>query len=211
MRILPAVLTDDPLDLERKLRQAESFTDAVQVDIMDGLFVPSRSISASDLAAVPNRLALETHLMVKEPENYLEGFRRAGAQRIVFHYESTATPEAVVRLARSLGVKVGIAINPDTPLNALTGLVRLVDSVLFLTVHPGFYGKEFIPGVLGKVRLFRREYPGVETGVDGGIKEANLKVVRESGADYACVGSAIFLDSDPAARFRSLARLAEDD
>lgn len=211
MRILPAVLTDDPKDLERKLRQAESFTDAVQIDVMDGLFVPSRSISAADLAAVPTRLKLEVHLMVNEPGSCLEAFRRAGAERIAFHYEATPSPAEVVRLARGLGVKVGIALNPDTPIAALSRLVASVDWMLFLSVHPGYYGKEFIPAVLEKVRRFRRDYPGVEVGVDGGIREANIEQVKASGADYACVGSAVFHDDDPATRFRALTRLAADD
>ncbi|MBI4287290.1 MAG: ribulose-phosphate 3-epimerase [Chloroflexi bacterium] len=210
MRILPAILTEDPVDLERKVRQAESFCDWAQIDIMDGKFVPSRSIDASHLCNIKTRLNMEVHLMVKEPAAQIEGFVRAGAKRIVFHYEAASSPDEVAREARKLGVSVGVAINPETPVTSLLKLRERLDFVLFLSVNPGFYGKEFIPGVLDKVRESRELRPNLEVGIDGGIKAANIKRAKAAGVDYACVGSQIFNHVAPKEAYMALLGLVKD-
>jgi ribulose-phosphate 3-epimerase len=209
IRIVPAILTNDPLALEKLVRQTESFTDFAQFDIMDGKFVPSHSVSCEQIAALKMKLRWEAHLMVLKPEDCLEDFKKAGAQKIVFHDEATPTPEKVIRSIRKLGMQAGLAINPDTSINAIKSLVKKVDSVLFLSVHPGFYGAEFIPEVLDKIVAFRKVYPGMETGIDGGIKENNITQIARSGVDFICVGSAIYLEPDPAACYRRLQALAE--
>jgi ribulose-phosphate 3-epimerase len=209
-RVVPAILTDNPKALETMVRQAESFTNWVQFDIMDGRFVPSRSISYEHLARLPMKLSWEAHLMVAEPENYLEGFKRAGAQKVVFHYEANRSPQKVISTARRLGLGVGLAINPDTPVSAILTLVDKVDSVLFLSVYPGFYGKEFIPGVLDKIREFKSLCPGVETGIDGGIKESNITGVVQTGVAFIYIGSAIFHQKNPADSYRRLSALAKE-
>ena len=129
-QVIPAILTDDPKALENMVRQAETFTTYVQFDIMDGQFVPSQSISWEHLAGLPIiGLSWEAHLMVLRPEDYLEGFQQAGAQKVVFHYEATPSPQEVISLARELGLGVGLAINPETPLSAILPLVDEVDGV----------------------------------------------------------------------------------
>ena len=208
IRILPAILTDAPAELEKLVRQAESFTDAVQFDIMDGKFVPSNSVSCEDIAKLKTKLNWEAHLMVLHPEDCLEGFKQAGAQKIVFHYEATPSPEKIIRSIRKLGMQAGLAINPETLIKAIKSLVKHVDSVLFLSVNPGFYGAEFIPEVLDKIVEFRKVYPEMETGIDGGIKESNIAQIARSGVDIICVGSAIFRQPDPAASYRHLIELA---
>ena len=191
-RVVPAILTDDPKALENMVRQVKNFTDWVQFDIMDGEFVPSKSITYEHLARLLMKLGWEAHLMVKNPENYLAGFKQAGAQKVVFHYEATRSPQEVISLARRLGLGVGLAINPDTPISAILPLTDEVDSVLFLSVYPGFYGKKFIPEVLDKIGEFKGICPGVKTGIDGGIKESNITRVAQAGVDFIYVGSAIF-------------------
>ncbi len=208
-QVVPAILTGDPQALESMIRQSESFTSWVQFDIMDGKFVPSRSITARQLASIPMRLGWEAHLMVKNPEKYLTGFKRAGAQKVVFHHEATGSPLKVISLARALGLEVGLAINPDTPLSAILPLVDKVDSILFLSVYPGFYGKEFIPGVLDKIREFGSLCPDTESGIDGGIKEDNITTVAQTGVDFIYVGSAIFRQQDPGGSYRCLSALAK--
>ena len=208
-RVVPAILTDDPKAMEQMVRQAQSFTSYVQFDFMDGQFVPSRSVTWEHLASLPMRLNWEAHLMVLHPENYLEGLRETGAQRVLFHYEATASPQEVIARARGLSVEVGLAVNPETPVSAFRQLASQVDSVLFLSVHPGFYGSKFIPEVLAKIAEFRRACPGVETGIDGGIKESNIVQIARSGVDVIYVGSAIFLQPDPAQSYRQLATLVE--
>ena len=208
-QIVPAILTDDPESLETMIRQAETFTNYVQFDIMDGRFVPSCSVGCEDIAALSTKLNWEVHLMVQQPEKYLECFQKAGAKKVTFHFESTLLPEDIISQARRLGLSVGLAINPDTPVSAILPLVDEVDSVLFLTVHPGFYGSQFVPGVMDKIAQFHSTMPHVKIGVDGGIKENNIARIAQIGVDFICVGSAIFLQTDPAASYRRLAALAQ--
>ncbi len=208
VRIVPAILTEDPATLRMMVRQAETFCGYVQFDIMDGDFVPSRSVSAADISALKTTLKWEAHLMVRHPETYLAGFQRAGAARVVFHYEATDKPLETIAVARSLGISIGIAINPDTDVSGILPLVEKIDSVLFMSVNPGFYGSPFIPAVLDRVSLFRRQYPNISIGMDGGIGEGNIKKVAASGADDLCIGSAIFRNPDPAQSYRRLTRLA---
>lgn len=209
-RVVPAILTNDAKSLETMVRQAETFTNWVQFDIMDGKFVPSGSISYRHLASLPMKLGWEAHLMVERPEDYLKGFQGAGAQKVVFHYEATRSPEEVISLARSLGLEVGLAINPDTPISAILPLADKVDSVLFLSVYPGFYNRAFIPGVLDKVTRFGTACAGTEIGIDGGIKESNIAAAARAGADTIYVGSAVFLQENPGESYRHLVTLARD-
>jgi ribulose-phosphate 3-epimerase len=209
VRTVPAILTSDPVELEKLVRQAESFTDYVQLDIMDGRFVPSRSVSCEQVAALKTRLRWEAHLMMLHPEECLEAFRAAGAEKIVFHYEATTSPESVIRRIKELGLPAGLAVNPETPVNVIEHLAGELDGVLFLSVNPGFYGARFIPAVLDKIRAFRRSHPCLETGIDGGIKPNNILEIARTGVDVIYIGSAVFLQPDPATAYRRLTELAE--
>jgi ribulose-phosphate 3-epimerase len=209
-RVVPAVLTDGPAALVSMLRRAELFADWVQIDIMDGLFVPSVSISSRDIARAVPKIDWEAHLMVKDPEKYLEDFYSAGAKKIVVHYESAKESASdVIEHITSLGMRAGLAVNPETSATVLDdNLVNRLESVLFLAVHPGFYGAKFIPEILDKISLFHRLCPGVRIGIDGGIKAGNIIQVAQSGVNEICVGSAIFAQPDSAASFKELTRLA---
>jgi ribulose-phosphate 3-epimerase len=209
IRIVPAILTDDPEALAKLVRQAETFTDYAQFDIMDGEFVSSRSVSCQQIAGLKTRLKWEAHLMVRHPEDCLEDFRKAGARKIVFHYEATHDPLKIIRKIKKLGMKAGLAANPETPIAAIKPLVKDSDSVLFLSVNPGFYGAKFIPEVLDKITAFRKLYPEKETGIDGGVSESNIGQIARTGVGVIYVGSAIFLQPDPAAAYRRLKKLAE--
>lgn len=209
-QVVPAILTDDAQALETMVHQAEAFTNWVQFDIMDGKFVPSHSMTYQHLASLPMKLGWEAHLMVERPEDYLKGFKRAGAQKVVFHYEATRSPEKVILLARGLGLEVGLAVNPDTPISAILPLADRVDSILFLSVYPGFYNREFIPEVLDKIARFRTTCPSMEIGIDGGIKESNIATVARAGADAIYVGSAIFLQKNPRESYYRLTALAQE-
>ena len=208
-QVVPAILTDDPKALKTMVRQAETFTNWVQFDIMDAQFVPSQSITYEHLGNLPMKLSWEAHLMVLNPEEYLEGFKKAGAKKIVFHYEATRSPRGVISLVRHLGLGVGLAINPDTPVSAILPLASEVDSVLFLSVYPGFYGKEFIPEVLTKVAEFGTACPNVEIGIDGGIKEGNITKIARAGVSVIYVGSAIFSKEQPGNSYHHLITLAQ--
>jgi ribulose-phosphate 3-epimerase len=128
---------------------------------------------------------------------------------VVFHYEATDSPREVISLARDLGLGVGLAVNPDTSVSSFLPLADEVDSILFLTVHPGFYGSKFIPEVMDKVAELRSGRPDMEIGVDGGIKESNITEVAQTGVDVIYVGSAIFRQPQPGESFRRLQALAQ--
>ena len=208
-RTVPAILTEDPATLKKLVNQTGRFTDYAQLDIMDGDFVPSRSVTCAQIAAVKPGIKWEAHLMVRRPEDCLEDFKKAGAQKIVFHYEAAPDPAMVIKKIRKLGMGAGLAVNPETPLTAIENLIDKVDSVLFLAVHPGFYGAKFIPEVLDKIVEFRKRYPKVETGIDGGVKENNIAEIARTGVDVIYIGSAVFLQPDPALAYRRLTELAE--
>jgi ribulose-phosphate 3-epimerase len=204
IRIVPAVLTEDPQDLTRMLQYAVTYTDFVQIDIMDGQFVPSRSITWQDIQKVTPRPGWEVHLMVKSPEKALANYQKAGAIKAVFHYEATSQREAVIATARKLGIKIGMAINPETSVTTILPLADKVDSILFLSVNPGFYGAKYIPEVLNKVRELHQLRPFLLLSIDGGINEKNLLEVAASGVREICVGSGIFRQPDPAVAYRKL-------
>jgi ribulose-phosphate 3-epimerase len=208
IRIVPSVLTDDPGSLEEMLHKAEKFTGFVQIDIMDGRFVPSLSITAKDIARVKTSLKWEAHLMVENPEDHIKDFSDAGAQRLIFHLETVQSPEKMIARIREHGLEAGIAVNPATAVSGLYPLADMLDSVLFMSVHPGFYVSRFIPEVLPKITGFRELYPDIETGIDGGIKENNISLVAGTGVNSICVGSAVFCREDPAESYRHLEALA---
>ena len=147
--------------------------------------------------------------MVLRPENCLEDFKKAGAQKIVFHYEATPSPEKIIKAIRKLDMQAGLAVNPETPNSVIKPLIKQIDSLLFLSVNPGFYGAKFIPEVLDKITDLRKKYPELEIGIDGGIKENNIVQIARTGVDVICVGSAIFLQPDPAASYKRLKTLAK--
>jgi len=208
VRVVPALLTNDRSELRRMVDVANKFAPFVQVDIMDGRFVDSTSISADDLAECSMGFKWEAHLMVEDPSTYLKPFMEVGATRVIFHIESNDDPGDVIARARSLGIGIGVAINPDTPVSAVEAVLPLVDSLLVMSVYPGYYGAAFVPEVLDKSVAVRRGYPELELGIDGGIKEGNLGNVARAGFDTICVGSAIFRAPDPVASYRRLSQLA---
>ena len=209
VRVIPAILTDDPIDLGKMVFVTEQFTDFAQFDIMDGQFVPSTSITCQDIAALSPKIRWEAHIMVMHPENYLEEFKRAGAEKIIFHYEATPSPEAVIEQIKKLGMEAGLAVNPETSVRSFAPLVKSHDSILFMSVVPGYYGAKFLPEVLDKIADFKKAHPVKSVGIDGGIKEGNITVAAEGGINDICVGSAIFMQPDPGEAYRKLVRLAE--
>lgn len=207
MRIVPAILTNDSQDLKDKINLAATFTDYVQIDIMDGQFVPSRSVPAEALLNLETKLRLEIHLMVKKPVNYIAGFKRIGAQRIIFHYEASGNQAQTIKKIKAENIQPGLALNPATPVEAIKRFLPELNSILVMTVNPGFYGSKFIPECLKKVGEIRNlDFRG-EIGVDGGVNQENIEKLKNIGLDYVCVGSAIFVQDDPRKAFLNLKTL----
>ena len=209
IRIVPALLTDDPAALNQMVNSISGVVPWAQVDIMDGQFVPSKSIGWQQVKAAKIPFDWEAHLMVKEPETYFSGFKSARARRVIFHFEAVIDVQTAIARARKLELDVGLALNPGTPVSAISDFLPLLDSVLIMSVVPGFYGSKFIPEVLDKVGQIRALKPEVSIGIDGGINESNLLEVAASGIDDICVGSAIFLAPDPQRSYRHLQALVD--
>jgi len=208
-KIVPAILTDDPKALVQMISSAEKFCDLVQIDIMDGKFVPSKSINSDDLKKIKTNLYLEVHLMVLNPENYFKGFKEAGAKRIIFHYEAAPRPKELIDTLKKLKIKPGIAINPETPVTAIDPFLDELDMVLLLAVNPGFYGSPFIPEVLQKARELSQMRKKIILALDGGVKFDNVREIADSGVEQIDVGSAIFKNGDPRANYKKFAELVK--
>lgn len=207
MRVTPAILANDFQQLAMLIRKAETFADYIQVDIMDGEFVPSTSVSREELAGVKTSLRNEAHLMVARPEDWLETLAEFGSEAVLFHFEAVADPASMIGTIREAGFGVGLAVNPETTVGDIQGLVDEVDSVMFMAVHPGFYGAAFIPEVLDKIGELKEMFPDTQVGVDGGIKEDNALLAKQARADFVCIGSAIFQAPDPGQAYDRLKKI----
>ena len=197
--IAPSVLSADFARLgEESAHALASGADLLHLDVMDGHFVPNLTMGP-DLCrglsrALPGVL-LDVHLMVTDPGRFVEAFAKAGAGHVTFHVEvlPEAGARALVDRVRALGMTVGLAINPPTPVEAILSLAAIVDMVLVMSVNPGFSGQAFIPEVLAKVRRIAPMLrPEQRLEMDGGISPANARAVREAGCDVIVAASAIF-------------------
>jgi ribulose-phosphate 3-epimerase len=183
----------------------------LHLDIMDGHFVPNLSYGLAVVETVRRltKLPIETHLMITEPEKWVERYINAGADLATIHYEATKNPTAVLRQIRSLGAAAGLALNPETPLSAIEPCLADCDTVLVMSVHPGFGGQTFEPIALEKLRALRdRPGPGPLREIDGGIHEQTIGEASAAGAQLYSVGSAIFHSQDYRATIDHLTTLA---
>ncbi len=201
--IAPSLLSADFGRLAEEIRAAEKAgADLLHVDVMDGRFVPNITIGPPVVAAIRKAatLPLDVHLMIVEPERYLEAFAAAGADVITVHAEATPHLQRAVARIRELGKKAGVALNPGTSVSAVEWVLTDVDMVLLMTVNPGFGGQAYIPSMTGKIELLRSQLTrsgiAVDIEVDGGVKEDNVAQVAKAGANVIVSGSGIFGTKD---------------
>jgi ribulose-phosphate 3-epimerase len=199
IKLAPSILAADFARLGEQVRAAEQAgADRIHVDVMDGHFVPNISMGPVVVKALRpvTRLPLETHLMIEEPDRYLDAFAEAGADTILVHVENNANLHRTVQHVKHLGKKVGVVLNPATSAVTLEEILPDVDLVLVMTVNPGFGGQEFIHGTLGKIRRVRQMIDqlkrDIELEVDGGIEPHTAPLVVEAGARVLVAGSAVF-------------------
>jgi ribulose-phosphate 3-epimerase len=217
VKIAPSILSADFGHLDRDIKViAEAGADWVHVDVMDGHFVPNITLGPALTAAAgrASDLPLDVHLMIENPDLYLEDFARAGAAWLTVHQEACPHLHRTVQAIRELGVRPGVALNPATPIGSLEEILPDLDLVLIMTVNPGFGGQKFIPGTLEKARRMKEMI--VATGseavleVDGGVGAANAAELRDAGVDVVVAGSSVFRHDGGAAAGVQALRAALD-
>jgi ribulose-phosphate 3-epimerase len=204
--LVPSILSADFTRLGDQVRDAEAAgAERIQVDVMDGHFVPNITMGPMILEAVRRctRLPLEAHLMITNPELYIDTFARAGADLIIVHYEVCPHLHRVIQQIRAAGKMVGVALNPSTPVFMLDDMLPLLDLLLIMTINPGFGGQALIPETLPKISKARRMI--LERGlkcdveVDGGINAETIPAVVQAGASMLVAGSAVYNDKETVA------------
>lgn len=215
-RIAPSILAADFSRLGEEVAAVAPYVDMLHIDVMDGHFVPNISLGMPVIRSMRpvTDLLFDCHLMITNPDVYLEPLRAAGADLVTVHIEAHPDPTGVARHARELGLRFGLVINPPTPFSAVEPYVELCDMVVVMSVHPGFGGQGFIEAVLPKIEAARkfvdlRALP-TDIQVDGGIGPDTISGARSAGADVFVAGSAVFGASDPVAAVAELRRLTTE-
>ncbi len=205
IRIAPSMLAADFLRLEKDVELVNKYADIFHLDIMDGVFVPNISYGFPVVEAIAGiaEKPLDVHLMIVEPEKYIERFAKAGASMISFHLNATSDPAAVLRQIRSYGVRAGLVINPDLPVESLYPYLRDADFILLMSVFAGFGGQKFIETTYERIRTLKAELERqtlqIPIEVDGGVSASNAAALIDAGAEILVAGSAVFKADDPAA------------
>ena len=201
--IAPSILSADFSKLGDEIRSVEKAgADWIHIDVMDGHFVPNITIGPLIVEAARRitSLPLDVHLMIENPDRYIEDFAKSGADLISVQVEACIHLNRTIQLIKSLDLRAGAVLNPSTPLSAIEWILEDVDFVMIMSVNPGFGGQQFIPGSIDKIRALRKiiQDRGLSTlvEVDGGVNEKTIKGISDAGADVFVAGSAIFKSPD---------------
>ena len=202
--IAPSLLAADFLQLQNACTMLnESEAEWFHLDIMDGRFVPNISYGPMVVEFIRKTTTkfCDVHLMIEEPERYTEAFKKAGADGITVHYEACTHLHRNIQQIKDLGLKVGVALNPHTPIELLKDVLQDIDLVLIMSVNPGFGGQSFIPHTINKIKRMREmideQLLNVKIQIDGGVTTDNASLIVEAGADVLVAGSFVFKATDP--------------
>ncbi len=211
IKVAPSILSADFSVLGEEIKKIESSkADMVHIDVMDGHFVPNITIGPLVVSSIRplTKLPLDVHLMINNPDRYLEAFKDAGADIITVHSEAVHHLDRVVSQISEMGLKAGVSLNPSTPETAIEYVLDKIDMILVMTVNPGFGGQSFIGDMLKKISRLRKTISernlNIDIEVDGGINEDTVSKVTNAGANVLVAGSAFFSSEDPLAFVRML-------
>ncbi|WP_421384529.1 ribulose-phosphate 3-epimerase [Bacillus salacetis] len=216
VKIAPSILAADFANLADEIKDVEAGgADYIHVDVMDGHFVPNITLGPMIVKAVRpvTDLPLDVHLMIENPDQYIEAFVEAGADYITVHAEATPHLHRTIQLIKSRGIKAGAVLNPGTPVEMIKHVIEDLDMVLLMTVNPGFGGQSFIQSVVPKIRevheLAQQFNPALEIEVDGGVTVETAKLCTEAGANVLVAGSAIYNETDRGQAIAAIRKAAE--
>ena len=216
-KLSPSILSADFSRLKDEIQAVEEAgADYIHIDVMDGHFVPNITIGPMVVEAVKKitTLPLDVHLMISDPDKYIEDFIKAGSNLLSVHVETCPHLQRTVTYIRDKGVKPAVVLNPSTALYTLEYILEEVDMVLLMTVNPGFGGQKFIPGMIPKIKKLRRlideSQLSIELEVDGGVNLENIGLVSQAGADVAVAGSAVFKSADCRETVREMKKKMEN-
>lgn len=212
IKIAPSILSAKKEKLQEEVNEIEPAADLIHVDVMDGKFVPPTTFKPEEIKAVSSKLPKDVHLMVEHPikDGFIDDYADAGAAIITIHEECKDNIKEAFELIKSKGIKVGISINPPSPLDKIKPYLDDVDMVLIMSVNPGYPGQKFIPGVLPKVEELRKLKPDLDIEIDGGINEETIRKAAKAGANVFVAGSAIFGKEDRVGTIKKLKEAAND-
>lgn len=217
IKVAPSILSADYINLQKDIELIESAgAEFVHIDVMDGMFVPSISYGPAWVKALRpvTAMVLDVHLMVEQPERYIDVFAEAGSDIIGVHYEATPHIHRALQQIKNHGIKAEVVINPGTSVAAIEPVLHMVDQVLVMTVNPGFGGQKFLPETLEKIarlaEIKREKGYDYDIEIDGGANDETTKLAYEAGATVAVAGSYVFDKVDPAAKIARLKEVTSD-